>query len=86
MRSKLSANADYFTNEHLRMSYVQNQVDGMAAKHLAPRLRARALNEFNNADEMLEVLQRVFADLNRCQTALIAFRKQHQGKQDFNPF
>ena len=68
------------------MGYVENCVGGTAIKHLAPQLRSGSANPFQSAEEMLEVLKRVFGDPNRRMTALQEFRKLYQGNKDFNSF
>ena len=86
MRSKLKANSDYYPTSDLQMGYVENRVGSTAIKHLAPRLRSSSVNPFKLAEEMLEVLERIFADPNRRMTALQEFRKLYQGNKDFNSF
>ena len=86
MRSKLKANSDHYPTSDLQMGYVENRVGGTAIKHLAPRLRSGSVNPFKLAEEMLEVLERIFADPNRRITALQEFRKLYQGNKDFNSF
>jgi hypothetical protein len=86
MRSKLRANSDHYPTSDLEMGYVENRVGGTATKHLAPRLRSGSANPFKSAEEMLEVLERIFADPNRRMTALQEFRRLYQGNKDFNSF
>jgi hypothetical protein len=86
MKSKLKANSDHYPTPDLQMGYVENRVGGTAIKHLAPRLRPGSVNPFQSAEEMLEVLERVFGDPNRRMTALQEFRKLYQGNKDFNSF
>src|SRR5271168_3581402 len=86
MRSKLTANADHYNTEALKKSYVENRVGGIASKHLAPRLRENAVNAYTTAAQMLETLERVYADPDRRFTSLMSFRKLYQGRQDFNTF
>ena len=69
IRRKLSANADHYITDALRIAYVESRVDGPAGKHLAPRLRETSANQFCTADEMLEVLEKVYADPNHELTA-----------------
>lgn len=82
MQGKLSANHDHYPTESLRMGYVENQVGGAASKHLALRLRERSTNAFTSADELFEVLERVYADPNRRHTALTEFRKLYQANKN----
>jgi hypothetical protein len=86
MRGKLTANADYYNTKALRMSYVESQVGGTASKQLALRLRENAVNHYTTAAQMLETLERVYANLDRRFTALMSFQKLYQGRQDFNTF
>jgi len=86
MKSKLSANQDHYPTEALRMGYVENRVGGNAIKHLAPRLRTGSTNPFVSTEDMFEVLERVYGDPNRRQTASAEFRRLYQGGKDFNSF
>jgi hypothetical protein len=82
MKNKLAANADHYSTEALRTAYVENRTAGDAAKHLAPRLREGAANKFTTADEMFKLLETVFLDPNRLQTAKNDFRKLVMRKAD----
>lgn len=86
MRNKLLANEDHYVTEALRKSYVETRVGGTASKHLAPRLRLHAAKPFETAEEMLELLETVFGDPHRRNTAMMEFRKLYQRSQDFNTF
>jgi hypothetical protein len=86
IRTKLSANADHYPTEALRMAYLASRVDGTANLHLQPRLRPTAVNRFETAEDMIEALDRVFGDPNKQQTAMTNLRKLYQGNKDFNEF
>ena len=86
MRAKLTANADHYPTEELKMAYLASRAEGTANLHLAPRLRPTAANKFSTAEEMLEALDRVFGDPHRRQTAMNSFRKLYQKDKDFNTF
>ena len=58
----------------------------MAAKHLAPRLQSDAPDMFATAGDVLEALERVYADPDQQCTALSKFGKLYQGSQTFNEF
>ena len=83
---KLNVDTDNCPTEALRMGYVENRVGGIAIKHLAPMLRNDATQPFQSAEEMLEVLERVYMDPYRKQTAYQAFQNLYQGRQDFHTF
>ena len=86
VRRKLQANKDHYHNEELRMGYVQNMVSGMAAKHLAPRLRSDAANPFTNAEEMLKTLEQVFSNPHKKKDSSDEFRKLFQNSTPFHTF
>jgi hypothetical protein len=74
MKMKLEANLDHFPTPALQMSYVQSRIGGKASTHINPRLRS-IQNKFQTVEEMLEVLDRVFSDLDCCFTVQRAYRK-----------
>lgn len=86
IRGKLSANADLYDSEEIRMTYVLGLVGGKAANHLRPRTRKGATDRFEDADEMLDLLEERYKDSNRLNTATIAFRKLYQNKSTFRDF
>ena len=65
MRSKLLANEDHMPTEILRKAYVENRVNGDAMRHIEARLRKGAAKPFETAEEMLELLERIYGDPNR---------------------
>ena len=73
MIKKLTANANHYLTEVLRMAYVDNRVDGEAYKHLAATLRIGARKLFATAKKMFEVLQKAYSDINRAHTAINKF-------------
>ena len=86
MRSKLLANEDHMPTEILRKAYVENRVNGDAMRHMEARLRKGAAKPFETAEEMLELLERIYGDPNRKHTAMKAFRALRMGSKDFNSF
>ena len=85
MTKKLVANANHYPTKALRMVYMDSRVDGNAYKHLAARLRIGARKLFATAEEMFEVLQKVYEDSNRAHTAANKFRDL-KITRDFNSF
>jgi hypothetical protein len=86
VRRKLQANRDHYHNEELRMGYVQNMVGGMAAKHLAPRLRSEAANPFVSAEEMLKTLEQAYGNPHKKQDASDDLRRLYQNNTPFHTF
>ena len=64
MIKKLTANANHYPTEALRMAYVNSRMDRKAYKHLAARLRIGVQKLFATAKEMFEVLQKAYGDVN----------------------
>ena len=73
MVKKLTANADHYPTKALRMAYVDSHVDGEAYKHLAARSKISTRKLFATAEEMFEVLQKAYSDVNRAHTAMNKF-------------
>ncbi|OJD10397.1 hypothetical protein ACJ73_09811, partial [Blastomyces percursus] len=87
MRGKLEGNADHYTTEALRMTYVESRTGGDAADHLKPRLRDGSPNKFQTAKEMLDCLKAIYLDPNRVQTAKTEFRRLVMRRaDDFHQF
>ena len=85
MAKKLAANADHYPTEVLRMAYVDSRVDGEAYKHLAAKSKISAWKSFATAEEMFEVLQKAYGNVNRAHTAMNKFWDLKMTK-DFNSF
>ena len=85
MIKMLTANADHYPTEALRMAYVDNCIDGETYKYLAARLRIDARKPFATAKEMFEVLQKAYGNVNQTHTAMNKFQDLKMTK-DFNNF
>ena len=85
MVKKLTANADHYLTEALRMPYVDSCVDGEAYKHLAARLRIGDRKRFATVEKMFEVLQKAYGDVNWKHTAMNKFQDLKMTK-NFNSF
>jgi hypothetical protein len=87
MRNKLRANEDRYCTEDLRMIYVESRTEGTAAKHLAPRRRAHAVNKFRTAEEMFQHLEKVLSDPNKRINARRDFKAlQMKPSDNYNDF
>ena len=85
MVKKLSANANHYPTEALCMVYVNSCVDGEVYKHLVAKSRIGAWKPFTTVEEMFEVLQKAYDNVNRAYTAMNKFRDLKMTK-DFNSF
>ena len=86
MRNKLLANGDYYPTDSLQIAYTESRIGGEAAKYIAPRLRATALNRFRTTKEIFDYLTQVYRDPNRRHTAQRAYLKLYQGRRSFAEF
>jgi hypothetical protein len=86
MRNKLLANGDYYPTDSLQIAYTESRIGGEAAKYIAPRLRATALNRFRTAEEIFDYLTQVYRDPNRRHTTQRAYLKLYQGRRSFAEF
>ena len=64
MVKKLIVNVNHYPTKTLYMAYVDSHVDGEAYKHLAAKLRIDARKPFVMAEEIFEVLQKAYKDVN----------------------
>ena len=85
MVKKLAANADHYPTEVLRMTYINSCVDGETYKHLAVRSRIDTQKLFATIEEMFEVLQKAYGDVNQKHTAMNKFQDLKMIK-NFNSF
>ena len=85
MVKKLTANADYYLTKALRIVYVDSRVDGETYKHLAARSKIGARKPFATVEEMFEVLQKAYGDVNQAHTVMNKSQDLKMTK-DFNSF
>jgi hypothetical protein len=86
IKNKLKANADHYPTDELKIAYTESRTGGEAALHITPRMRETALNRFETADEILDLLFQVYGDPDRRHTAQRAYLKLYQGKRSFAEF
>ena len=82
---KLTANANHYSTEALCMAYINSHMDREVYKHLAARSKIGAWKLFATAEEMFEVLQKIYGDVNQKHTAMNKFRDLKMTK-NFNSF
>ena len=85
MVKKLTANADHYPTETLRIAYVDSCIDREAYKYLAARSKIGAQKPFPIAEEMFKVLQKAYGNFNWAHTAINKFWDLKITK-DFNSF
>ena len=85
MVKKLTANANHYSTEALRMAYINSRVNREAYKHLAARSRIGAQKPFTIAEKMFEVLQKAYGNINQAHTVMNKFQDLKMTK-DFNSF
>ena len=85
MVKKLTVNANHYPIKTLRMAYADSCVNGEAYKHLAARSKIGAQQLFATVEEMFEVLQKAYGDVNQKHIAMNKFRDLKMTK-DFNSF
>lgn len=86
MRDKLNANSDHYPTEEMKMAYFVNRVEGAPSAHLAPRPRINSPQKFQAVEEIFSVLENVYGDHNRRQTALAEYQKLTQANKPFSNF
>ena len=86
MRNKLEINANHFSIETLRKTYVKNRIDDNVNKHIVSRIRKKSRNFFLTIEDIFACLFRVFEDSNRKHTILQEFRRLRQSEKKFNFF
>ena len=85
MIKKLTTNTNHYPTKALCIAYVDSCVDEEAYKHLAARSRIGAQKPFAMAEEMFEVLQKAYGNVNQKHTAMNKFWDLKMIK-DFNSF
>lgn len=85
MIKKLTDNADYYQIKILHIAYIDSHVDRETYKHLTAKSRINAQKLFATAEEMFEVLQKTYGNINRAHTAINKFWDLKMTK-DFNNF
>jgi hypothetical protein len=88
MRNKLEENADWFSIETSKKTYVRTRIDEDAMKHLASRFKKNSIKSFFIAEEIFDDLNRLFDDFNKRINALKTYRRLKQVKtnKEFHTF
>ena len=74
MKNELFANANYFDTKELKMIYILNRIENLAAKHLNFCTREKSLSLFLSSENMFVILKKMFDDFNKKLTIINEFR------------
>lgn len=87
LNNKLTANADHFDTELLKISYIVGRTTDKAAKHLRPRAKRGAQNPYITAEEVLDHLQKIYVNPNARREARRKFKfLRMRDQQNFHDF
>jgi hypothetical protein len=78
MRNKLKKNADWFSTETSKKTYVRTRIDEDSMKHLASRFKKNSIKSFLIIEEIFDDFNRVFDDFNKRVNALKAYKRLKQ--------
>ena len=86
IKRKFCANANLFSNEEVRIDYVQNLIDEQTFRRLKLRFREDFKNFYSSVDVIVEDLRRMYDDSNRRLTAINALREFRMKRDNFTDF
>ena len=86
MKNKLFVNANHFDTKDLKMIYVLNRTENVAAKHLNFCTREKFLFSFFSSENMLITLKEMFDDFNKKLTIINEFRALRIKNKKFHIF
>jgi hypothetical protein len=69
IKQKLTENINHYNTPGLQIALVLGCITGKAQRHMAPRLRDRAINKYKDSDEIFEYLKVIYNDPNHLITA-----------------
>ncbi len=75
MRNKLEENADWFSIETSKKTYVRTRIDEDAMKHLTSRFKKDSIKSFLIVEEIFDDLNRMFDDFNKRINVLKAYKR-----------
>jgi hypothetical protein len=82
MKNKLEKNADWFSTETSKKTYVRTRIDENSMKHLTSRFKKNSIKSFFIAEEIFDDLNRVFDDFNKRVNALKAYKTIEASKDE----
>ena len=86
IESKLKKNASFFSNENVRIEYVQNLIDDQALRRLKFRFCNNVRNFYFIAENIIKNLRRMYDDFNCRFIAVNHFRDLKMKKNNFTDF
>ena len=79
-------NADYFSIEYLRLSYIVNRLEDVLANRALTRFSPRSLNLYKIAQNVFDYLLSIYENSHRVVTAEIKFQTLKQNFISFREF
>ncbi len=88
MKNKLKENADWFSTETSKKTYVRTRIDEDAMKHLTSRFKKNAIESFFIVEEIFDDFNRMFDDFNKKVNVLKTYKRLKQVKtnKEFHTF
>jgi hypothetical protein len=88
MRNKLKKNADWFSTETSKKTYVRTWIDEDSMKHLTSRFKKNSLKSFLIVEEIFDNFNRMFDDFNKRVNILKTYKRLKQVKtnKEFHTF
>ncbi len=80
MRNKLKENADWFSIETSKKTYVRTRIDEDAMKHLTSRFKKNSIKSFFIVEEIVDDFNRMFDDFNKRINVLKTYKRLKQIK------
>ena len=73
MKNKLFVNANHFDMKEIKIIYISNRIENLAAKNFNLRTREKFLSSFLSSENMLVILKGVFNDFKKKLTTINEF-------------
>jgi hypothetical protein len=80
MKNKLEENADWFSIETSKKTYVRTRIDEDAMKHLTSRFKKDSIKSFLIVEKFFDDLNRMFDDFNKRVNVLKTYKRLKQVK------
>lgn len=74
MEHKLEKNADYFFTIQSKIAYIYSHIFLSIFQHFCLKMEKNLLNKFISIEDMFEILQKVYGDINKKHTIQVKFQ------------
>jgi hypothetical protein len=82
MRNKLKKNADWFSTETSKKTYILTRINEDSIKHLISRFKKNSIKSFLIVEEIFDNLNRMFDDFNKKVNVLKTYKRLKQVKMN----